>query len=98
MGYHIDYANGGARVWDAPKKAGHGRVIVFALLLVAIFLFQALLPEAVDTLREHLIPGDRAVTSAAFSQMLASLRDGAPCTQAFTAFCREIIDGAEIPI
>lgn len=47
-------------------------------------------------LREFLIPGDAAVTVAAFENMLLMLRDGQPVADTFGSFCGEIINGAQI--
>ncbi len=98
MSYQIDYTSGGAKVHDFPPKRRNGRAIGIAILLAFLFFLHSLFPTALDVIRDFLIPGDAAVTAAAFDSLVASVQSGESCAQAFTAFCREIIDSAEDPV
>lgn len=44
-----------------------------------------------------LLPGDPEVTAAAFQSMVTALWDGESVGEAFTVFCGEIIENANIP-
>ena len=45
---------------------------------------------------QDLLPGDPAITGAALDHMMESWRSGVPVTEAFTEFCQEIVDHAQI--
>ena len=45
---------------------------------------------------QYLIPGDAAVTAAAFEEMIAGIGAGEPLRQAFGDFCREILDHGQV--
>lgn len=45
---------------------------------------------------DFLIPGDKEITKQAFSSMIDEVREGEDIKTAITAFCVEILNGAEI--
>lgn len=45
---------------------------------------------------DFLIPGDNAVTRAAFGALVEDVKEGESVKTAITTFCMEILDGAEI--
>ena len=45
---------------------------------------------------DFLIPGDPEVTKTAASVMVAEIKNGATVGNAVTAFCKTILDGAEV--
>ena len=71
------------------------RFIAFAAL-IAVVLFLLVSPQGAEAVRGFLLPGDGAVTEAAFSEFVGSIRGGESIGQAITAFCREIIEGASL--
>lgn len=95
MGYRIVYGE------DPGKKFGTGsRCSRFGILTVCCFLLFLLLtnlfwPAGKQMLWELCIPGDAELTAAAFETMVEDIRVGEPISDALTAFCREVIDGAE---
>ena len=44
---------------------------------------------------DFLIPGDREITKAAFQTMVEDVREGERVSDALTAFCEEILAGAD---
>ena len=71
-----------------PRK---GRKGVAVLILVAAMTIGNLYPQAVAELRSWLIPGEDAVTVAAFHSFQDMLEDGAPFGECVTAFCMEVL-------
>ncbi len=58
------------------------------ILLVAVFLGNS-------GYLDFLIPGDNAVTTAAFESMVTHVREGVAVKDAFTEFCLQILNGAQ---
>lgn len=95
MGYRIEYDTGNQKyevhqvaAWRFPLMAA-GAFIGFLLLTWAFW------PEGAELIREAMIPGDNAQTVQALQGMAEELRGGASIRDAVTAFCREIIAGAQ---
>lgn len=96
MGYRIEY---GQTMTRTPTTgACIQRRKKFALWLVPFCLIAVvtLLWGRVDEIRDLLIPGNTAVTEVAISQFVNDLRAGQDFGDAITAFCREIIENANI--
>ena len=93
MAYRIEY-NAIAVKLPPKKRSGRWRV----LLAVAALVGGAALIKrfALDFTLQYLIPGDPAVTAAAFENMAQELKLGQSLTQALTTFCREIIANAGV--
>lgn len=91
MGYRIEY-DGRAGKYEVHAERKLFPVLLMcsaALILVAMFLW----PQGVQALRSILIPGEDAVTLAAFQNLTADLRSGASVGDAVEAFCRFVIHG-----
>ncbi len=94
MAYSIQYGAGEIRK-EEIKPAGfpYSRQLLTGaaifLLLMGIFSF-----IGVDNIKTFLLPGDPAVTEAAFVGMVEDIRAGERLSDAVTAFCQEIMDGA----
>lgn len=92
MGYRIVYGP----MPKVPKVNNHkplrlqAMTAMFALLFV-LTVRQAW-PEGTELLREFLLPGESNVTESAFSEMIVNLQEGQPLGDAFTAFCRQIVE------
>ena len=92
MGYRIEYGPMPG-VWKSGRKEPlRLQAMTAAFLLLFVIGVRFLYPEGTELLRNLLLPGEKTVTEAAFSGMLAQIRHGEPVGQAFTAFCQEIID------
>lgn len=97
MGYRIEY-DSGSRKWQA-ERFRWGRMWAMAAVCLLLFLVLTNLfwPQGAGMLRRLLIPGDPEVTAQAFAQMVDGLRAGEDASECVTAFCREILENAQIP-
>lgn len=96
MGYRIDYG-------PAPKTRPAGfRSLLRLQLLTAVFLLLFVLgvkkawPEGTKKLQQLLLPGSSSASMDAFHGFLDDLREGDSFHDAFAAFCREVVDRADI--
>ena len=55
---------------------------------------EQLQPKGAQALREILLPGDSAVTAAAWAELTHELHAGAPVGSAVENFCREVFANA----
>lgn len=95
MGYQISY--GPIKTKDSVKMRGK-TVRAFALVICIIALVIGLQVSGVGkTLWRWMLPGNPEVTSAALDTMAESLKQGDSVGEAVTAFCREIIENANLP-
>lgn len=93
MGYRIEYDGRIDRyevIKDGPNRFLKLVLGAFCLFLVGTFCFWTRGEEA---LRDFLIPGEDAVTVAAFRLMGHDLRSGADLRDAVYTFCRTILYG-----
>lgn len=81
MAYRIEYGS--------PPRRKKWKL----LLLAAAVLAALLIPR--QTLERWLVPGDAAVTKAAFAELILELRQGSPAGEAVAAFCKTVVQGAE---
>ncbi len=93
MGYRVEYGTV-KKVRGLEKRVSRLPALCGAWLLVFFFLVTALWPEGRDLLRSALIPGDPAVTAAAFEDMTWELRQGEEISGALRTFCRQVLQGA----
>lgn len=97
MGYEIQYGQTMVKMYVPERKKflltrkNGGILITGIVILLALYFCNW--REAWD----FLIPGNSKVTRAAASKMVTNLKDGEPISASFEAFCREIINGANIP-
>lgn len=98
MSYRIDYPFTNTRF--IPRPIRWGRIALYsAIFCIGILCAAAAYSDSYKlVIQEFLIPGDEAVTAAAFSTMLSELRAGTQPRDALTDFCREILSQAEIPL
>ena len=88
MSYHIAYnPELGKRYPSAIKKRNKLQLTVVLLMIVIL----ASIPITKGGLLRCLIPGDPAVTSAAFSALVESVGAGEPVKEALFSFCEDII-------
>ena len=86
MAYRISYGP------DPIRKRKGKRTLLFTGM-IALLAVIWLAKEAGFS----LLPGDPAVTANALEHMVSSVSEGEPVTDVFFAFCKEIIDGANLP-
>ena len=92
MAYRIDY--GSVKFKDKkPKKKG--RALAVGLILLLVVSWHAL--GLGRRFGKWLLPGDREKTAAALSDMVEQVENGEGMADAFSAFCKEIIEGASLP-
>ena len=96
MGYTIQYGPAGKAeaAWHAKRRKKAGAIL--AVCVLAVVFAAMVLSGGFEEIKNYLIPGDPEVTQAAFAQFTEDIRQGDTVGDAITAFCREIIDGAEI--
>ena len=90
MGYRISYENGlektPLRSRERSKKLAILKwcpfVIAAGFLIACIFSYR---------FRQLLLPGNKAVTEAAITELVDSVREGEEFGEAITTFCRQII-------
>ena len=66
-------------------------------ILLICLLLRVLVPGGAVWLKEFLIPGDSVVTLRALDTLQENVRAGEELPLALAAFCREILDGGEVP-
>lgn len=92
LGYRIDYGQPFDKKYPMPARRSRLPWMVCGALLLFALLTNLYWPEGRTMLAEFLVPGDAAVTTAAFSDMVADVRAGEEVSDAVAAFCREILD------
>ena len=84
-----------------PKKkefpTSRIRVITALFLLLFSISVKKYWPDGHAKLAELLLPGNPGVTQLALEDMVFDLGEGVPLSDAFAAFCRQIITYEEIP-
>lgn len=91
MAYEIRY---GSSKLDHKQKPKQWKWIPAVILI--IFVIGILTTDVEKTVLHWLLPGDPVVTVAALGHLQDNLQAGDPIGEAVTAFCREIIDGANL--
>ena len=97
MGYQIQYGQTIVKTFVSERKKfrisrkGTGVLIIVLVILLVIALGSR------EAVQDFLIPGNSQVTRAAVSKMVSDLKEGEPLSACFEAFCREIVDAANIP-
>ncbi|MGM9548772.1 MAG: hypothetical protein ACI3V5_02885 [Faecousia sp.] len=94
MGYRVEYAVPGKRKKQKHERNCRIQLLTAAFFLAFVLVVNGLWPRGADTLRRILLPGDSAVTMAAWEELTRELRAGEPIGSAVDSFCREIIRDA----
>ncbi len=96
MSYKIVY---GPDPQPAPTGTSNPRLraMTAAFLLLGCLGVRTLWPEGTDVLRSLLLPGTPTAAEAAFSDMMTSLREGAPVSESVTAFCWVVVEHGTAP-
>lgn len=98
MSYQIRYGDAQPPSERCRAKSKKSYLQLALFLLLAAVLFQAVFPAQASSVRQALFPALTDETAAAFQEMVANVRSGTGFEEAVTAFCREIIEDAQIPI
>ena len=92
MGYNIQY--GTTSISTRIKRArGTKKMRKLEYLIIGCALLLTILLGRFGLL-DFLIPGDKNVTKAAFSDMIQDVQRGESVKSAVTAFCNEILNSA----
>ena len=67
------------------------RMLIASGFLIFAWVVRVLWPEGREVLAAWLLPGEAAVTQAAFLALLDNLRNGFGMADSLTVFCREIL-------
>lgn len=83
------------------KSTAEGNLFRFQLLTAVFLMLFALVvkcfwPQGMAVLQSVLIPGEVGATEVAFFEMLTNLKNGDAMAEAVTAFCRQVIESAEV--
>lgn len=84
MAYKIEYGIKGTAKYVSSARRHSGRISKCLLILglIAVLIWS--------------VGGDWAVTVGAFEEMAGQLQQGSDITEAFSAFCLEILQGAQL--
>ena len=78
-----------------PTRKDHRslRIRLFSVLFLLLFMLavKKYWPEGQSKLAELLLPGNPGVTQLALEDMVSDLGSGVPISDAFTAFCHQIL-------
>lgn len=93
MSYRIQYGIGNKYHRLHNKVSGKGSLV--GLFLMACLVLCCIFWESTKSvLVDLLIPGDEAVTVAAFENMAVRLKSGEGIIESFRSFCHDILTGA----
>lgn len=91
MGYQIQYGDTANKfLLHANKCKPKSRFwvsLLFCIIFIAVLALAA---------KDYLIPGDDSVTKSAAKTFQQEIRSGEDIGKAFAAFCKEIVDGAQL--
>lgn len=96
MSYRIFYENDiiVKSMRGKKKKAPNLRNVTIAIWALVASL---ILWRNKTVVLDCLIPGDNAVTVAAFEELIENVKGGTGMTDSVAVFCREILDHAQMP-
>lgn len=92
MAYQITYGP----VKRKKENPGQGRWKLSAAVFAVVLVLSSLTSVFREELLSILLPGDPAVTAAALQTMTEQIMEGEQIGVAFTCFCQEIIENAEL--
>lgn len=97
MSYRIAYSPEKNSKYPLRKERKFGYTWIVTIAAVALALLGIIGVHRENALKSLLLPGNPVVTEAALKTMVTDIRGGEPVADAFTAFCREIIENANLP-
>lgn len=93
MGYRVEYGPV-KKVRGVEKRTSHRAALTGGVLLLFLLISSWLWPEGIALLRQWMIPGDPAVTTAAFDSLCEDLQSGEQIVRSLRVFCQQILNGA----
>ena len=94
MVYRVEYTPAGIRRTARPPKNRRLPLLTAVFFLIFLLIVSCFWPRGMQALRQTLIPGDSAVTIAAWKEMTRELHAGQSVGSAVESFCREIFRNA----
>lgn len=94
MSYRVEYSASGIVRKEIKRKNGRILLLTAVCFLIFLLIVGGFWPRGAQALREMLLPGDSAVTAAAWEELTQELHAGAPVGSAVENFCREIFANA----
>lgn len=94
MSYRVEYSASGIVRKKIRRKGGRIPLLSVVCFMIFLLIVGGFWPRGVQALREMLLPGDSAVTAAAWEELTQELHAGAPVDSAVENFCREIFANA----
>lgn len=97
MGYRILYGETVKKevLTETTKNRKPLIGVIAGVIMCCVFTF--IISKNADKLVDFILPGNKEVTKNAISTFAEGLREGESVSNAFVAFCQEIIDNANIP-
>lgn len=90
MAYQIQYGQTVTRVeFDERKQRGKSGFIQKLIVVIVALICIYALKTCVD--HDILIPGNKQITKAAFSELTEDMKEGRPFVPAFSDFCRKVV-------
>lgn len=97
MSYRIEYQQV-KKVRGMEKRISRAAAMTALFFLLFVLLTGCLWPQGAEAIRSAIIPGDPAITTAALADFTLALKNGTPLSSAFSCFCDQIFQGAEIDL
>ena len=86
MSYRVEYSSSGIKRTQIRQRNGRALLLTAVCFLIFLLIVGGFWPI--------LLPGDSAVTAAAWAELTRELHAGAPVGSAVENFCREIFANA----
>ena len=96
LSYQISYPGTNHMEQKYMQRTEKNVVLTVVVIVCIVILAVSVYMIGLDRVSAFLIPGNDAVTVAAFRQMQNDVKSGIPVKEAVTAFCEEIIEAADI--
>ena len=97
MGYEISYPSfGEEKKYKGKRKWKPSAWFSIALVVALVFGALSIKGRMLPWVRQYLLPGDPEVTAVALDGLWEDLRAGDSLPEALAAFCREIVENAEL--
>ncbi len=94
MSYRVEYSSSGIKRKQISSPQGRTFLLTAVCFLIFLLMVGGFWPRGAQALRDMLLPGDSAVTAAAWAELTQELHAGAPVGSAVENFCREIFANA----
>lgn len=91
MAYRIEYGPAVPPKYQRKPALLRIQTMTAAFFLIFVLIISQFFPTGTAVLRQYIQPSEPTVTQAAFSGLLADIRNGIALQDAFTAFCVQII-------